>query len=212
MNQIKVYDYIKVKNHVRQLLRIYKTNDLRTNKAEQERLLDEIEAVFSVHDIDVKEEVMKLDDKQLSKAKAEQVLHHLKQYVEPFEMPSQNEMERLFKKVKKLKVPNPETIDTQLISYIGWNDVSAHRKFIIYKDQDEQLHGIYGELSPTKVKGFCKICNKESDVSLFLNKTKASADGTYTKKGDYICHHSEVCNDNLDDIQHLYDFVDHISK
>ena len=51
------------------------------------------------------------------------------------------------------------------------------------KNLDDKFEGIYGEISPNKVKGFCKICNQESDTSLFLNKTKHNkSSGTYTKR------------------------------
>ncbi|HED5946215.1 TPA: elongation factor G-binding protein, partial [Staphylococcus aureus] len=29
----------------------------------------------------------------------------------------------------------------------------------------------------------------------------------YTKKGDYICYDSFKCNQNLDDINNLYEFI-----
>ena len=32
----------------------------------------------------------------------------------------------------------------------------------------KQLKGLYGEISNQVVKGFCTICNKESNVSLFM--------------------------------------------
>ena len=96
---------------------------------------------------------------------------------------------------------NTSQIDTKEISYLGWNDNSSNRKYIVYKNLDDKFEGIYGEISPNKVKGFCKICNQESDTSLFLNKTKHNkSSGTYTKKGDYICYDSFKCNQNLNKI------------
>ena len=52
------------------------------------------------------------------------------------------------------------------------------------------------------MKGFCNICNAELDVVLVLNKTKHNkSDETYTKKGDYICHNTVKCNQNLDNVE-----------
>lgn len=46
----------------------------------------------------------------------------------------------------------------------------------------KQLKGLYGEISNQVVKGFCTICNKESNVSLFMKKSKTNSDGQYVKK------------------------------
>ncbi|MGK0554594.1 FusB/FusC family EF-G-binding protein [Macrococcus capreoli] len=204
---IKAYEFAQVMNKVNQLLKIYKTNDPTTNKAQKDIILDEIRAIFIVNDIDASEYVAKLDDIRLSKTRASMIISEMKQFVEPFEMPSAKQIEKLFKKVKKLKTPSSDQYDLKMMSYLGWNDSAANRKYIVYKDIDGSFNSMYGELAPTKVKGFCSICQHESDVSLFLNKTKANIDGTYTKKGDYICHDSNVCNQHLDDIEKLYRFV-----
>ncbi|WP_414052491.1 FusB/FusC family EF-G-binding protein [Macrococcus animalis] len=204
---IKAYEFAQVMIKVNQLLKIYKTNDPTTNKAQKDIILDEIRAIYIINDIDASEYIIKLDDVRLSTARATMILSEMKQFVEPFEMPSAKHMEKLFKKVKKLKIPPSNQYDLQMMSYIGWNDNAASRKYIVYKGEDGTFKSLYGELSPSKVKGFCSICQHESDVSLFLNKTKANSDGTYTKKGDYICHDSNVCNQYLDDIEKLYNFI-----
>lgn len=207
---IKAYEFAQVMIKVNQLLKIYKTNDPTTNKAQKNIILDEIRTIFIVNDIDASSQIEKLDDIRLSKQRAASILSELKQFVEPFEMPSTKQVEKLFKKVKKLKTPPSDQLDLQMMSYLGWNDPAANRKYMIYKDQSDTFKGIYGELSPTKVKGFCSICQHESDVALFLNKTKSNSDGTYTKKGDYICYDSNVCNQHLDDIEKLYQFVNKV--
>ena len=46
----------------------------------------------------------------------------------------------------------------------------------------KQLKGLYGEISNQVVKGFCTICNKESNVSLFMKKSKTNSDGQYVKR------------------------------
>ncbi|WP_419743658.1 FusB/FusC family EF-G-binding protein [Macrococcoides bohemicum] len=207
---IKSYEFAQVMNNVNQLLKIYKTNDPTTNKAQKNIILDEIRAIYIVNGIDASESITKLDDIRLSKTKAAMILSEMKQFVEPFEMPSAKQVEKLFKKVKKLNTPPSDQYDLQMMSYLGWNDHSANRKYIVFKDDKGAFQSVYGELAPTKVKGFCSICQHESDVSLFLNKTKANSDGTYTKKGDYICHDSNVCNQHLDDIDKLYHFIQKI--
>ncbi|MGC3598970.1 hypothetical protein ACPTJ4_14925, partial [Enterococcus faecium] len=70
------------------------------------------------------------------------------------------------------------------------------KKFMVYYE-DEKLKGISGTLSPTRNKGICEICQKTSNVSLFLSTTKEGSDGTYTKKGNYNCHDCDQCNQLL---------------
>lgn len=68
----------------------------------------------------------------------------------------------------------------------------------------------YGDISHQTVKGFCAICNKESNVALFMRKIRTSSDGQYTKKGDYICYDSTKCNQQLSDITQFYRFINKI--
>lgn len=209
MNQIKVYEFVKVKTLIYQLIRLYRTNDIKAHNTQKTVLLNEIEDIFQSYEIDVTEFIKAIDDVQLTKKKADYLLEGMKVHVQDFDMPTQAQLNKLFRKVKKLKAPDINTIDTKEMSYLGWNDVSANRKYIVYKNEADQFEGIYGEISPNKVKGFCNICNAESDIALFLNKTKQNkSEGTYTKKGDYICHDSVKCNQNLENIEALYEFVE----
>lgn len=211
MKQIKVYEFVRVNNLVTELIKLYRTNDLESHKVQIDIILSDIKSIFEAQEIDVSSFIEALDDVKLTKKKANRLLNGLRPYVEDFELPSTKQMDKLFRKVKKLKTPNVAELDTKALTYLGWNDNASNRKYIVYRDENGKLQGIFGDLSPNKVKGFCKICNQESDVSLFLNKTKHNkSEGTYTKKGDYICHDSFKCNQNLDNIDRLYDFINTI--
>lgn len=95
-------------------------------------------------------------------------------------------------------------------TFIGWNDVASNRKYIIYYNDFGNLDGFYGDISNQTVKGFCSICNKESRVTLFMRKTRTTSDGQYTKKGDYICFDSTVCNQQISDLSYFYHFLNKI--
>ncbi len=100
----------------------------------------------------------------------------------PFEHPSKKQVDKVFRKVKKLKTP---LISNEVLlesTFIGWNDVASNRKYIIYYNDFGNLDGFYGDISNQTVKGFCSICNKESRVTLFMRKTRTTSDGQYTKK------------------------------
>ena len=188
MNKIEVYKFVKVKQLVYQLIKLYRTNDMNSHKTQKDFLLNEINDIFKEKDIDISDFITSIDDVKLTKKKAEHLLNELKVYIQDFEIPSSSQLEKIFRKVKKLKRPDINLIDTKEISYLGWNDNSSNRKYIVYKNLDDKFEGIYGEISPNKTKH-----NKSS--------------GTYTKKGDYICYDSFKCNQNLDDINNLYEFI-----
>lgn len=144
---------------------------------------------------------------QLSKMQAEKILSKLQAYVLPFEHPSKKQVDKVFRKVKKLKTP---LISNEVLlesTFIGWNDVASNRKYIIYYNDFGNLDGFYGDISNQTVKGFCSICNKESRVTLFMRKTRTTSDGQYTKKGDYICFDSTVCNQQISDLSYFYHFL-----
>ncbi|HHU6750571.1 TPA: FusB/FusC family EF-G-binding protein [Staphylococcus pseudintermedius] len=208
MKKIKAYEYVKVKKRVNELINLYRTNDIKLHATQKDMILNEIAAIFGAQNIDVSFFIRDLDDRRLTKKKAERLYHRLEKYVEAFEIPSLPQIQKIFRKVKKIKTLDEKNIDLKVTSYLGWNDNASNRKYIIYKNHDNRFDGIYGERSPNKVKGFCKVCNQESNVALFLIKTKHNKnDGTYTKKGDYICYDSAKCNQNLDDIHQFYQFI-----
>lgn len=210
MNKLKVYEYNQVKSLTSKLLNVYKTNDMTSHQSHKEYILNEIKNVFENTDADPSEFIAGIDDMKISRKKAELLLEKLKADVEDFELPTKKQIDKLFKKVKKLHGPDLDVVDTKSTAFLAWNDLSSNRKYFVFKNRDDEHEGMFGELSVNKIKGFCKICNQESKVSLFLNKLKTSGMGTYTKKGDYICHDSEVCNQHLEDINQLYDFIEHV--
>ncbi|WP_047980244.1 FusB/FusC family EF-G-binding protein [Ornithinibacillus contaminans] len=142
-----------------------------------------------------------IDDKE----KAEKFFADIKPYVIPFHVTEQG-IKKLFPKVKKLKVPELEKLDLQEICYLSWIDYSMNKKFIITRSNGK-LVGVHGTFDPIKQKGICAICNGHEEVGLFLTEKKGQVLGTYTKKGNYICRDSDVCNQNITAIEHLHDFV-----
>ncbi|HCD4696560.1 TPA: hypothetical protein NBR42_002643, partial [Staphylococcus aureus] len=133
MNKIEVYKFVKVKQLVYQLIKLYRTNDMNSHKTQKDFLLNEINDIFKEKDIDISDFITSIDDVKLTKKKAEHLLNELKVYIQDFEIPSSSQLEKIFRKVKKLKRPDINLIDTKEISYLGWNDNSSNRKYIVYK-------------------------------------------------------------------------------
>ncbi|WP_456272721.1 FusB/FusC family EF-G-binding protein [Bacillus sp. AK031] len=57
------------------------------------------------------------------KQDAEVFLAQLKPFVIPFRRISEKTLEKLFPKVKKLKLPDLANMDFREITYLGWNDI-----------------------------------------------------------------------------------------
>lgn len=206
-NYIQPYQYVSIKQKSEQLLNVYKSvNDPKTIDTFQAMTYDHISQLFEEKHSEVEEFTNIIMNQKISRAQADKLLLGLKSYVIPFEQPSNKQLEKVFKKTKKLKIPDWENIDLKESSYIGWNDSGKQKKFIVLYE-DEKLTGVVGDLSPTIKPGVCSICKKESNVSMFLSTTKSKGDGTYTKNGNYICHDSERCNQQLDHLDGLYEFV-----
>ncbi|SET46757.1 FBP C-terminal treble-clef zinc-finger [Oceanobacillus limi] len=168
-----------------------------------ERVLDVITNLTSEQQ-HLLQQVEKVDDKE----KAEGFLAQLKPYVIPFQITEQA-IHKLFPKVKKLKVPPLETIDWQSISYLSWVDPGSNKRFMVLR-KDNKLKGIQGSFKPAIQEGICTICNSHEEVGLFLAKEKGKVQGTYTKRGNYICVDSQTCNNNMKSLDKLHEFVERI--
>ncbi|HDI6585788.1 TPA: hypothetical protein POB95_002893, partial [Staphylococcus aureus] len=116
MNKIEVYKFVKVKQLVYQLIKLYRTNDMNSHKTQKDFLLNEINDIFKEKDIDISDFITSIDDVKLTKKKAEHLLNELKVYIQDFEIPSSSQLEKIFRKVKKLKRPDINLIDTKEIS------------------------------------------------------------------------------------------------
>lgn len=132
-----------------------------------------------------------------------------------FEPGTEQQLKKLFPKIKKLKLPDLDTIDWKAISYLGWSDIAANKLFIVYP-LDGRLVGIEGRFTPTNKKGTCFVCNRQTEVGLFTALTKSrpvNASPDYYKAiGNYMCADSEVCNGNITDPAPLEQFLSSLVK
>ncbi|GEK29123.1 FusB/FusC family EF-G-binding protein [Furfurilactobacillus siliginis] len=147
-------------------------------------------------------------DVKANRVTIEPALQTLKDDVVPFEQPTGKQLEKVFRKVKKLKQPEWETMDLRDDSFLGWNDPGMGRKYVVIRNESGQLQGAYGVIEPTVQKGVCAICQTIGNVSLFMAITKSGGDGTYTKSGNYICRDSNRCNRQLSQLDSLHAFFE----
>lgn len=140
-----------------------------------------------------------------------QYLESISQYVIPFKKASDSSLKNLFKKEKKLKLPSLEKINLYRTSYLSWDDLSTHRRYVVIEEEGK-LKGIKGTLDTQTVKGVCSICQHHSSVSLFTTNVKGKTVGTYTNYSNYICTDSQLCNQNITDNQKIIDFFHRITE
>ncbi|MGP4060332.1 FusB/FusC family EF-G-binding protein [Halobacillus sp. H74] len=133
----------------------------------------------------------------------------LKQYVVPFPELTEDHIKELFPKIKKLIVPSLADIDWSETSYISWNDLGANRKYIVAYI-DGKLEGIIGHYHPSRQKSICTICHDYEKVGLFTSTISGRLNEETISRGNYICHDSNKCNQNLKSKINLKKFVRHM--
>lgn len=202
------FNFIRKQGHI--LLQAHlSVNDKQTIKTLQAIVLEKINNQFVENNAEIQPLLDDFLEAATSKPRLEQFLELLKEEVIPFDPPSKQQLTKLFKKTKKLKIPNWDTLDLRDYTFYSWNDSGKQQKFII-ASIDGQLIGVQGTISPTTQKGICPICHETSEVSLFMSKVKESGDGLYTKRGNYICYDSDKCNHNIERTDELNDFIHNV--
>ncbi|MET3320939.1 UNVERIFIED_ORG: hypothetical protein ABIC97_004040 [Peribacillus simplex] len=139
-------------------------------------------------------------------AQAEVFLFKIKPFVIPFKEVTEKTIKKLFPKAKKLKNPMLENLDLREISYLGWDDIGSGKKFIIAPHHNKLL-GLHGTIKPSNKKGICAICSRFEELGMFMSETKGTVQGTFIKKGNYICLDSLKCNQNITTLDKLNDFI-----
>lgn len=203
---MKAYEYNRIKYLTFDLINVYHSvNDKATVEAVYAQTVAEIEELSKAREVG--HFLERIADSKTTKEQAERDLLHLKNLVEPFALPSESQIKKIFRKVKKLKVPAQASWDMKELTYFAWNDISSQRKYIV----TSAGRGFYGTTSGS-IKNICAICQKTSQVTQFLATTKRGSDGTYTKNGTYICVDSVNCNRQMQKIEGLEHFLEIIKE
>ncbi|OEH92540.1 FusB/FusC family EF-G-binding protein [Bacillus solimangrovi] len=142
--------------------------------------------------------------------KAEKLLAQLRSYVIPFEVTEQ-EIKKLFPKVKKLRVPHLAEFDMFTRSYVNWFDSGTNKTFLVTR-MNQKLVGLQGTLTRINEKGICTLCNGYEEVGILLVEEKGKQLGTYTKRGNYICTDGEKCNQNITSLERIHGFIERLKK
>lgn len=197
-----------IKRQIQQLLNGHASvNDQHVIGALESLSIEKVLDLFPELTVEQKEILHKVVEIE-SKEEAERFLVDLAPYIIPYNKPSEQRLKKLFPKVKKLKLPT-EGLDYKRMTYLCFDDIGTKRRYVIAPTQKGMI-GLSGSYDETNVKQFCAICNRLTNVYMFLTKTKGEIAGTYTKKGNYICQDAEDCNHHVWTLDKLYEFVEHI--
>ncbi|WP_338751233.1 FusB/FusC family EF-G-binding protein [Bacillus sp. FJAT-52991] len=140
------------------------------------------------------------------KADAEAVLAQLKPYVMPFPQVTEQTLKKLFPKAKKLKTSFLKEVNWEEISYLSWADLGLGKKFIV-APYNNKLTGIHGTFNPVTKKSICALCHQYEAVGMFMTEVKGPQQGTFVKRGNYICQDQHACNENMTKLDQLHDFI-----
>ena len=76
-------------------------------------------------------------------------LRSLEPYLVEFPQVTEKQIQKLFPKNKKLKIPELSTIDNRYVTYLSWSDISTNKSFLVYH-LNGQLIGVEGKYTPIK--------------------------------------------------------------
>ncbi|MDR0846162.1 MAG: FusB/FusC family EF-G-binding protein [Lactobacillales bacterium] len=207
--KLKPHEYWHLRNQCTLLVNAYHSvNDKRVHESLQVQTGENVRQLIPSN-VYAEEALLYTMNKELSRARLANYFDGLLEHVEPFEKPSRKQLEKTFRKVKKLNEPEWDLTDLRENTYYGWNDAGSGRKYILAR-REGKLEGVYGTLATEVINGACAICKQIDGVSMFLATVKSGAEGTYTKRGNYICRDSQKCNQHLYSLDSLNEFLDNL--
>lgn len=143
-------------------------------------------------------------------------LNNLNEYVYGIPNITNSQIIKLFKKEKKLKLPDSNREDSKLV-YLGWIDESIRKLLIVYNMNDKFI-GMACRLPNTSSNNtnICTLCNhigSENEVAFVSPICKTSGGiNSYKSLGFYICLDSEKCNERIISTQKLESLLKEVNN
>lgn len=142
-------------------------------------------------------------------------LKDLDKYVYGMSNVTKNELVKVFKKEKKLKLPNLDIEDLKLV-YLGWIDEATNKLLIVY-NVDDKLLGMACRLTLNSPKGanVCTLCNhigSENEVAFVSPICKPRSEDDYKSLGFHICLNSEECNERITSTEKLENILKTVNR
>ena len=142
-------------------------------------------------------------------------LKDLNQYVYGMPTITGSEINKVFKKEKKLKLPDLSIQDSKLV-YLGWINEST-RKLLITYNMDGKLLGMACRLTSSKRNStnICTLCNhigSESEVAFVSPICKPQSQDDYKSLGFYVCLNSLECNERITSTEKLEQLIKAVNR
>lgn len=142
-------------------------------------------------------------------------LKELDKYVYGMSNITKSELTKVFKKEKKLKLPNLDIEDSKLV-YLGWIDESTNKLLIVY-NVDGKLLGMACRLTLNRPKGanVCTLCNhigSENEVAFVSPICKPRSEDDYKSLGFHICLNSAECNERITSTENLENLLKTVNR
>lgn len=161
---------------------------------EQERMLEQVSGLETAHEF-------------------QSYIYALEPYLEPFPPITLKQIQKLFPKNKKLKMPDLQSIDLRYVTYLSWVDIATNKLFMVYPFEG-QFIGIEGRITPTHKKGYCMFCNRHQELAFITVKTKPAnaLPDQYSSIGQYVCIDGHACNQSITNTTSLEKFIVSVRK
>lgn len=137
---------------------------------------------------------------------ADLFLHAVKSYVIPFKAPTAEDLKKLFKKEKRLRIPPLQSYDWKEVTCLSWKDGGTHRQYFVI-EQEGKWKTLQGVTKVDTLKGVCRICRQHTLVNLFTATVRGKTEDIFTSYSHYICEDPAVCNSNLDNAEQIHTFI-----
>lgn len=213
---IKKYQYNYIKKCLHDLNTTYGTcADKNIIEANKSYICDKILYLFTNLSEDQKE---LLDISKITEAShIDKYLSDLSKYVYGMPPVTSAQLSKLFKKEKKLKLPNLDEEDSKNV-YLGWVDTATNKLFVAY-NLDDKLIGMACRITSQGSKNtrMCTLCNRiagENEVAFVspICKTANTSEGAYRSIGFNICLDSKTCNERIASVEKLEKILKNVNN
>lgn len=142
-------------------------------------------------------------------------LAELNKYVYGMPIITNAQINKLFKKEKKFKLPNLNAQNSKNV-YLGWIDESIKKLFIAY-NMNGNLIGMtckipnYSSSTSTHICSLCNHVGSNNEVA-FVSSICRTSKGRYRSIGFDICLDSKKCNDRIVNVEKLEKILKNVNN
>lgn len=198
---IKKHEYNYIKKSLSDLNNTFRTCiDIKTIETHRDSIHEKVLSLFTNLSEEEKAllDISKINDPLY----IDKYLDELNEYVYGMPTITTAQINKLFKKEKKFKLPSPAALDSKKV-YLGWVDESTRKLFLVYHMNGKPIGMVCRIPNCTSNNvHMCTFCNHvggENEVTFVspVCKTANAESGGYRSIGFNICLDSQKCNERI---------------